>query len=150
MDTQKFLGTFTNHADLLARAPRMLYAKREIVDGVAQIGFVFTDAPHRHTERFESVSQCDLWWNEFALMMTEMCTPPCIHAGGCVLFQPAYLRRIMCHSDERAHFVILDFGNKHNLWLGSLNRQTQYETYQDLLCVFGLPRDERDQMPPTH
>ncbi len=131
MDTRKFLGNLTNAADLLVRAPHMLFAKPDIVDGTPCISFGFTNEPKRHTEHFADIDQRDLWWKEFVSIMTTMCNPACICIGT-ALFQPLYLRRFVCYTNEQMHFVILDFGNNCAVWLGCHSKEQQIALYADL------------------
>lgn len=131
MDARQFLGKLTGSAHLLARVPHMLCAKHEVVDGMASVTFAFTDEPTTHVERFASVEQCAIWWNEFTTLMREHCEPPCLLIKN-VLFQPIRLRRFVCHTNEHMHFVILDFVNGRTLGLGSRKKEEQIALYVHL------------------
>jgi hypothetical protein len=131
MDAKQFLGNFTDRADLLARAPYMLFAKCEEVLGVPCVTFGFTSEPKKLVEQFANVEERDLWWNEFTAIMMGMCTPRCVIMGT-VLFQPMYLRRFVCYSNEQAHFVILDFGNNRAVWLGYHQKEDQIALFAAL------------------
>lgn len=144
VDAKKFIDNLRNSEELLSRAVNLLYASREIADGKETIKFAFNTVPSTHVEYFNDKSECDLWWNEFVRMLSELCKPPCISVYK-TLFQPHYLRRIMCFSDERAHFVVLDFGNARNLALGYKDKWQQIDTYNALCEVLGsrlLPPDK--------
>jgi len=131
VDAKQFLGKLTDRADLLVRSPYMLFAKCDEVNGAPCITFGFTNDPKKHTEHFVNADERDLWWSEFTTIMMTMCTPQCITMGT-VLFQPMYLRRFVCHSNEQAHFVILDFGNDRSVWLGSHQREQQIALFAAL------------------
>ena len=131
MDADKFLGTLTNSVELLARAPELLYAQRHESGGAPCIIFAFTDEPKRHVERFASVENRDIWWNEFVTIMTTMCSPPCVAIRE-ILFQPAYLHRFVCCTKEEMHFVILDFRNDRTVWMGHRKKENQIALFIEL------------------
>lgn len=114
----------------MPRAADLLYAVRGTVAEENSIKFSFNTAPHTHIEYFTDRAQLDLWWEEFVAMMTAYCAPPCVECGD-MLFQPHYLQRIV------PHFVVLDFGNNHNLWLGYKETHAQVALLQDLVAVLG-------------
>lgn len=130
----------------MARAPHMLCAKHDLVDTTAAITFVFSDEPTTHIERFASVAQCDLWWNEFATLMQQHCDPPCVLIRN-VLFQPTRLRCFVCHTNEHMHFVILEFTNGRTLGLGCRQKEEQISLYVYLTKVLD-PYLEPQQASP--
>ena len=143
MNAQKFIGDLKNLSHLIARTPHLLYAKRETINGVPSVTLAFNTEPKMHIEPFDSEATCNLWWGEFVTLMSEQCTPPCISVGSSI-FQRLYLQRIVCHSNEQAHFVILDFGNDRNMWLGYNAKKMQLVIYQALIQVLSphlLPPD---------
>ncbi len=120
----------------MPRAADLLYAIRGTFVEENSIKFSFNTAPHTHIEYFADRAQLDLWWEEFVTMMTAYCAPPCLQCGD-MLFQPHYLQRIVPYSDHRVHFVVLDFGNNHNLWLGYEEAHKQVALLQDLVAALG-------------
>ena len=147
MDVQTFLGNLTNLGHILERAPHLLCAKCAMVDGVPHIVFAFNTEPKVHVEDFDSEAKCDLWWSEFIRIMSGMCQPPCIVVNT-ILFQPTYLFRAVCHSNETAHFVILDFGNNRNLSLGFHQREQQISLYAALIQALGPDFQVRNKKLP--
>jgi hypothetical protein len=148
MDAQKFLSSFIDRSYVLSHLTDLLYATCGGTDSAPCATFALKGEPEARIERFENIQQRDLWWDELVSMMTKSCKPPCIVCGS-MLFQPHYLLRIVPYSDARAHFVVLDFGNKRNIWLGYKEAHVQVALLQELAVILKPNFNLRSNIPPT-
>lgn len=129
MDNEKTL------AALVAMAPNLVYTKCDEENNF-RITTAYKDKAENVHTRFSEAYDCIEVWEKLSKVLTTKCLPACIQIGN-TLFQPHYLQRIILFVDERAFFVALDFGGKHNIAYGKNTRAEQMEMYKDLVSVLG-------------
>lgn len=134
---------------ILSDATELVYAKEEKEGDFWHIATRSRNRTAPKLELFTSEAECKAVWEKFVETMTKRCLPPCIEIGN-ALFQPRYLLELGCYSDERAHFVILNFGENQTLWLGYAERSTQIKLYLALLEALGEEVTEKDKGPSAH
>ena len=120
---------------ILDVAPKLLYARRETHEGVERIVLRLHEQDESTILPFLSRDVRDSWWDTLCEFMKQNCSPSCFLIGN-VLIQPGYLLTVYAHSNEVSHFVIFDFGNDRNVWIGYRDRAVQLKVCETLKLLF--------------
>ena len=137
-------------ADVLARAPDLIYAICGQSGDVPNITFAFTTDPKAHVEHFATAQERDFLWNGFSRIMMRRFELPCMaieHA----LFQPMHLSGVACYDDSQVYFVVLSFVNNRELRFGYRDQHAQVSVFENLLRALGVvvPTIDSDPMSPV-